>query len=149
MESSEEPNHLEGEGLSPVIELIPEGDGQIDLSQWRGLFPGHDAVKRRSGWAEVRLVDAHLVEHLCVHDVEATASIHQDFGEALWANDRVDDKRIPSQMRDGARMVGPIEGYSGLRPPEEGAWPVGLCRPRGIRPSGGIWSSRPPILQRS
>ena len=32
MEGSEEPNHLEGEGLSPVIELIPEGDGKIDLS---------------------------------------------------------------------------------------------------------------------
>ena len=27
MEGSREPNHLEGEGLSPVIELIPEGDG--------------------------------------------------------------------------------------------------------------------------
>ena len=27
VEGSGEPNHLEGEGLSPVIELIPEGDG--------------------------------------------------------------------------------------------------------------------------
>ena len=27
VESSREPNHLEGEGLSPVIELIPKGDG--------------------------------------------------------------------------------------------------------------------------
>ena len=32
VESFREPNHLEGEGLSPVIELIPEGDGQIDMS---------------------------------------------------------------------------------------------------------------------
>ena len=27
-----EPNYLKGKGLGPVIELIPEGDGQIDLS---------------------------------------------------------------------------------------------------------------------
>ena len=52
MESSREPNHLEGEGLSPVIKLIPKGDGQIDLPEWHGLLPGHDAVERRSGWAE-------------------------------------------------------------------------------------------------
>ena len=95
MEGSREPDHLEGEGLSPVIELIPEGDGQIDLSQWHGLLLGHDAMERRSGWAEACLVDAHLIEHLGVHDVEAAASVHQYFGEPLWAIDRVDDKRIP------------------------------------------------------
>ena len=27
VESSGEPNHLEGEGLGPVVGLIPEGDG--------------------------------------------------------------------------------------------------------------------------
>ena len=27
MDSSGEPNHLEGEGLSPIIELIPKGNG--------------------------------------------------------------------------------------------------------------------------
>ena len=120
MEGSGEPNYLKGEGLSPVIELVPKGDGQIDLSQWHGLFPEHNAVKRCSGWAEVRLVDAHLVECLGVHDVEATTSIHQYFGELLWTDDRVDDKRIPPWVWDGIRMVGLVEGYGGLRPPEEG-----------------------------
>ena len=114
-----EPYYLEGEGLSPVIELIPKGNGQIDLPEWHGLLPGHDAVERRSAWAEVRSVDAHHVEHLCVHDVEAATSIHQNFGEALWANDRVDDKWIPSWVRDGVRMVGPIERYGRLRPPKD------------------------------
>ena len=33
MESSREPNHLEGEGLSPVIELVPKGNRQIDLPE--------------------------------------------------------------------------------------------------------------------
>ena len=76
MESFEEPNHLEGEGFSPVIELIPKGNGQIDLPEWHGLLPRHDAVERRSGWAEVCPVNTHIVERLCVHDVEAAAPIH-------------------------------------------------------------------------
>ena len=80
MESSGEPNHLEGEGFRPIIEWIPEGNGQIDLPKWHGLLSGHDAVKRCSGWAEACPVDAHLVEHLGVHDVEAATSIHQCFG---------------------------------------------------------------------
>ena len=96
VESFGEHNHVEGEGLGLVIELIPKGDGQIDLSQWHGLFPGHDAMKRRLGWAEVRPVDAHLVERLGVHDVEATAPVHQYLGEPLWTDDRIDDQRIPS-----------------------------------------------------
>ena len=68
----------------------------------------------------MRSVDTHYVERLCVHDVEAATSVHQNFGEALWADDRVDHKQIPSRVWDSIRMVGPIEGYGGLRPPEEG-----------------------------
>ena len=44
---------------------------------------------------EVRSVDAHFVEHLGIHDVEAAASVHQYFRESLQANDRVDYKWIP------------------------------------------------------
>ena len=101
MEGSGEPHHIEGEGLSPVIGLIPKSDGPIDLSQRHGLFARHDAMERRSDRAEVRPVDAHLIERLGVHDVEAAASIHQYFCEPLWADDRVDDKRVPSWVWDG------------------------------------------------
>ena len=76
MEGSGEPNHLEGEGFSPIIELIPKGNGQIDLPKWHGLLLGHDAVERFSGWAEACPVDSHFIEHLGVHDVEATAPVH-------------------------------------------------------------------------
>ena len=31
VEGSGEPNHLKGEGFSPIIELILEGNGQINL----------------------------------------------------------------------------------------------------------------------
>ena len=71
-------------------------------------------MKRCSDGMEVRSVDAHLVERFGVHDVEAAASVHQYFREPLWANDRVDNKRIPSRVWDSIRMVGPIEGYCGL-----------------------------------
>ena len=46
MVGSVEPNHLEGKGLHPIIGRIPEGDGQIDLHKWHGLFSWHDAVER-------------------------------------------------------------------------------------------------------
>ena len=76
MESSREPNHLEGEGFSLVIELIPKGNGQIDLPEWHGLLPVLDAMERHLGWVEARPVDAHLIECLGVHDVEVAASIY-------------------------------------------------------------------------
>ena len=76
MEGSREPNHHEGEGFGPVIEQIPEGNGQIDLPKWHGLLSRHDAMERCSGWPDTRSVDAHSVERLGVHDVEAAASIH-------------------------------------------------------------------------
>ena len=71
-------------------------------------------MKRRSGWVEVCPVDAHLIERLCIYDVEAAASVHQYFGESLWTDDWVDHKRISPRVRDDIRMVGPIEGYGGL-----------------------------------
>ena len=114
MEGSAEPHYVEGEGLSPIVGLIPKGNGQIDLSEWCGLLSRDDTVERRSDWAEVRLVDAHYVERLRVHDVEAATSILQNFGEALWVDDRVDHKRIPSRVQDDIWMVNPIEGYGGL-----------------------------------
>ena len=77
-------------------------------------------MERHSDGVDVHLVDAHLVECLGIHDVEATASVHQYLCESHWTDDRVDNKRVPSRVWDGIRMVGPVEGYGGFRPPEEG-----------------------------
>ena len=111
---SVELDHLEGKGLPPVIGWIPKGDGQIDLPKWHGLLSRHDAMERRSGRSDVRLVDAHGVERFSVHDVEATASIHQYLGEPLRANDRFNHERVPSRVWDGAWVVGLVEGYGGF-----------------------------------
>ena len=94
MESSGEPYHVESKGLSPVIGLITESDGQIDLPEWHSLLSRHDAVERHPGRSDVRSIDAHGVEHFGVHDVEAAASIHQYLGELLRANDWVNYERI-------------------------------------------------------
>ena len=115
-----EPYHLEGEGLHPIIGWIPECDGQIDLPKWHSLLSRHDTVERHSGRPDARSVDAHGVDRLGVHDVEAAASIHQYFGEPLWADAWVDHERISPRMRDTLWMVSLIEGYGGLRPLEEG-----------------------------
>ena len=71
-------------------------------------------MERHSGWAKARPIDAHLVEHLGIHDVEAATSIYQYFGESLWADDWVDHKQISPRVGDGIRMVGLIKGYGGL-----------------------------------
>ena len=111
-----ESDHLEGKGIHPVIGRIPKGDGQIDLPKW------HDAMERRSGRSDTQSVDAHGVKRFSVHDVEATASIHQYLGEPLCADDRVDHERISPRLWDAIRIVGPIKGYGRLQPLlEEGA----------------------------
>jgi hypothetical protein len=82
-----ESNHLEGEGLHPIVHWIHEGDGQVDLLKRYGFLPWHYAMKRCSSQSNARLVDAHGIKHLGVHDVEAAASIHQYLGELFHADD--------------------------------------------------------------
>ena len=59
-------------------------------------------------------MDAHGVERFSVHDVEATASIHQHFGEPLRPDDWVDHEQISSWLWDAFWVVGPIKGYGRL-----------------------------------
>ena len=82
--------------ISSVEPDYLEGDAQIDLPKWHGLLSRHDAMERRSGWSNMRLVDAHGVERFGIHDVEAAASIHQYLGEPLCADDWVDHEWISS-----------------------------------------------------
>ena len=83
MVGSIEPNQLEGEGLRPSIRWILEGDGQINLPKWHGLLSRHDAMERSSGRSDAGLANAHGIERLGIHDVEAAASVHQYLGEPL------------------------------------------------------------------
>jgi len=49
---------------------------------------------RESRQAELRSRDPHGIEGVDVEDVEATASVHQHLGEALLADDGIDDNRV-------------------------------------------------------
>ena len=71
-------------------------------------------MERHFSRSDVRSVDAHGVECFSVHDVEFVASIHQYIREPLRADDRVDHEQISPWVRDGIRMVSPVEGYGGL-----------------------------------
>ena len=46
----------------------------MNLPKGHGLLSKHDAVERRSGRSDARSINAHGVEHLGIHDVEAAAS---------------------------------------------------------------------------
>ena len=71
-------------------------------------------MERCSGRSDACSVDAHSVEHLSVHDVEAATSIHQYLGEPLCVNDWVNHERISPQLRDALWVIGPIKGYGEL-----------------------------------
>ena len=55
-------------------------------------------MERRSGQSDAGSPDAHGVERLGVHDIEAATSVHQYFGEPLHADDRVDHERISPRL---------------------------------------------------
>jgi hypothetical protein len=115
-----ESNHFKGDGLHPKVGWIPKCDRQVDVPERFGLLPRHDAMERCSSRSDARSVDAHGVEHLNVHDVEAAASVHQHLGESLRTDDRVNHERVPAQMQDALRVVGSVGGDGGPRPLEEG-----------------------------
>jgi len=62
-------------------------------------------MEGRAHWAELRPGDAHGVEGGDVENVEATTSIHQHLGEALFADNGVDDEQVATQSGDMGRMV--------------------------------------------
>jgi hypothetical protein len=62
-------------------------------------------VEGRAHWAELRPRDAHGVEGVDVEDVEAAASVHQYLGEALLADDGVNDERVAPWSGDVGWMV--------------------------------------------
>jgi hypothetical protein len=55
-----------------------------------------------------------------VEDVEAAASVHQDFREPRVPDDWVDHQRVLARVGDPVRMILPTEGDGVLRLVEEG-----------------------------
>jgi hypothetical protein len=89
-------DHFKGESLLHKVGRIPKGDGQIDLPTGLGLLPRYDAVEGHPGRQDACPTDPYGIERLNVHDVEATAPIHQHLAKVLWADEWIDDKQIPA-----------------------------------------------------
>ena len=100
--------------------MVAKHDGQVDLPEWVCLRSWDHPMEGRARWAEFRPGDAHGVEVVDVEDVEATTSIHQHHGEALLADDGVDDERVATRSGDVGRMVPLIKGDWRFRPAKEG-----------------------------
>ena len=62
-------------------------------------------MEERAHWAELRPGDAHGVEGVNVEDVEVVASVHQHLGEALLADNGVDNERVATWSGDVGKMA--------------------------------------------
>ena len=90
MVGSLEPDHLEHQGLLLVIGGVSKHHEQVDLPEQYCLLSRHDVVEGSSRGSEAGPVDPHRVKGVGVEDVEAAASVHENFCQALGANNRVD-----------------------------------------------------------
>jgi hypothetical protein len=57
-------------------------------------------MERRPSRSDARSVDAHGIDHLDVHDVEAATPIHQHLAEAVLINDQINNERVSTRMRN-------------------------------------------------
>jgi hypothetical protein len=107
---SSEPDHLEREGFPSEVGGSPEAYGQIESSEGLDAFPGDDPVKRRRTGPDQGQIDLQELEGLGVVDVEAAASVHEDFGEPEAADDGVDNERIFPRARHVVGVIALVEG---------------------------------------
>ena len=64
---------------------------------------------------ELQPRDAHGIEGVNIENVEAAASVHQHLGEALLADDGVDDEWVATRSGDMGRIVSLIKSDQGVR----------------------------------
>jgi hypothetical protein len=77
-------------------------------------------VERCSARSELGLTDPYGIKGFDIHDVEATASIHQYLGESCVVDDGVNNKQISAWLRDAIWMVVVVESDGRSGPVEEG-----------------------------
>jgi hypothetical protein len=95
---SSEPNHLEREGFLSEVGGSPEADGQIELPKGLDAFPGDDPMKRHRAGPDRGQIDLQEPEGLGVDDVEAAASVHEDFGKPDFADDGIYDTPVSPRV---------------------------------------------------
>ena len=91
------------------------------------------------------ILDSDWSSDVCSSDL--AASVHQHLGEALLADDGIDDERVASRSRDVGGLVPLIEGDRRFRPTKE--IPSRLHMPLGSIPCASAWSRWCRITRRS
>ena len=112
-------HHFEGEDLQAEVGSVTEHDGRVDLPERVCLRPWDHTVEGRAHWAELRPGDAYGIEGVDIENIEAAASVHQHLGEALLADDGVDDERVVTWSGDVGRMISLIKSDRGIQPAKE------------------------------
>jgi hypothetical protein len=107
---SSEPDHLEREGFLSEVGGSSEADGQIKLSKGQDAPPEDDPMKGRRTGLDRGQIDLQEPEGLGVDDVEAAASVYEDLGEPVVADDGIDDERVLSWARHAVGVVALVEG---------------------------------------
>jgi hypothetical protein len=69
--------------------------------------------------SKVRPLDSQKVEGLGIDDVEATATVHEYFGEARVGDDGINDESVDSRIGDIVWMVITVESDGHLGPVKE------------------------------
>ena len=72
-------HYFELDPFPPIIFLRPEDDVETNFSQWNLWLAWDDAVKRCIGSFEIGQRDVHGPQCSGEDEVEAAASIHEDF----------------------------------------------------------------------
>jgi hypothetical protein len=74
-----EPHHFEGERFLAEIFCGAEPNRQIDLPEGLDLLAGRDAMERLRAGLQLVQPNPQQAQRMLVEDVEAAASVHQDF----------------------------------------------------------------------
>jgi len=114
------PHHLKGEYFLAEVGCRAKADRQIDLAEGLDSPPRRNSMKRRLARAKLVQSNPHELQGVGVHDVEPAASVYEHLGEAGVSDDGVDNKWVPSRMRDIVEVVFAAKGNGVLRPVEVG-----------------------------
>ena len=115
-----ETHHLEGEHFLAEVRRRAEADRQVNLAERLDPLSRRDAVEGRHARVDLVPPDAHELQGVREHDVEAVAPVHEHLGEPVVADDGINDERVLSRVQDVVGVVLAAEGDGLLRPVEEG-----------------------------
>jgi hypothetical protein len=100
---SREVNHLEGECLGAVVSCVSKSDRKSDLPEWDELLAQDYFIERVRPCVEQ--IPTQPLVGVEVHEVEATASIHEGLSEPGHPDQRINYEGEPSRLRGSIQVI--------------------------------------------